>query len=84
MVLKRTFKRDGLRYDIFFLPMRGEWQAWEYRNDSLLGIANFPHDIAFRSSKTPDYSTLDVTVLKFVRGRDYLTAQSLIRRKHGI
>jgi hypothetical protein len=83
MVFKRRIERDGYRYDIIFLPGRGEWQAWEYKGKALLGIANLPPKTAFRSA-APEYASLDVRTLRFTRGRAYLTAQSLTRKKHGI
>ena len=83
MVFKRRIDRDGHRYDIIFVPGRGEWQVWEYKGTALLGIANLPPKTAFRSA-APDYASLDVRSLRFTRGRDYLTAQSITRAKHGI
>jgi hypothetical protein len=84
MVCKRRMERDGHRYDILYLPGRGEWQVWEYgAHNRLLGIANLPPKIAFRSAE-PDYGLLDFRALRFTRGRAYLTAQTITRSKHGI
>ena len=84
MVFKRTLHRDDHRYDVIFLPPRGEWQAWEYGpNDRLLGIAHLPPKVAFRSTE-PDYSSLDFRALRYTRGTDYLTAMTITRNRHGI